>query len=236
MYSHLFQINENGHCSTENCLFESTSADIIETVLALIVRHRNSLAKVLSHKVSLRNERSYQLNEENLIQFFRTFIANFEATPQHRLFNKKDFGKLNTSFPTATNFAEVLKDVLELSNNYEDDVTWFSRYYKSQKLVNDMNDDLTEMDSVILKSSEMTMRRSDTATTIDDLSDKVRKLHDVFVVNSSKLMITARDVTSRKADLENEQKFVKLDNMYVPTGLIKFDSKKRDQILENMKR
>lgn len=238
---HVIKINENNVCNLPNCIYANVITPIAGPSTSTAFEHvkvasqNDQIAKcekILNENMDVIKNIVQKLNPnaggnqlgnkkitvENIYQFYHEVIDQHFSSAQ--ILNKRDFGKLKefVSHLSKSNVWEVLNDIMEMNNaEYEDD--WLSKFNKSQIGTLIESDDDT---SVIPKMSDLKNLNA------NDVTEKIRRLHDFFVVNSSKLNV------SLNTDCSKPSEVLEMEDVVIPKVIVPELDDRKAKILKRI--
>lgn len=238
---HVIKINENNLCNLPNCIYSNVVTPIAGPSTSTAFEHvkgegqNDQITKceqILFENMDLIKNIIQKLNPnaggnqlgnkkitiENIYQFYYEVIGQHFSSVQ--ILNKRDFGKLTefVSNLSKSSVWEVLNDIMAMNNaDYEDD--WLSKFNKIQIGSLIESDDDT---SVIPKMSDLKNLNA------NDVTEKIRRLHDFFVVNSSKLNVSLNDDCSKPSE------FLEMEDIVIPKVIVPELDERKANILKRI--
>lgn len=194
-----FTINEN--CCSTDCVLSRNN--FIENCLEILEEKKDFIKNIkkCDYKID-----QIIVKEDNLLEIFHKLIEKLNN--EKKLLNKKDYSKV-----TDVNLSPIIETVKEIIDDTEIDGSWL---LKNSKVEN--------CEEKILRWAEL--KNGLDCVFRDDMTEKIRRLHDFLVVNSSRLYLNL----NKENNLNMEsQKFCGFD---VPKKLMTIDAKIRDDILD----
>lgn len=127
--------------------------------------------------------------------------------------DKKDIGKLNNAIKLKP--VDLFSVITEIKESFADDdfeTGWIKQYWRHE--AGEEDDDEDEHFDFIPRINDQTMFDDD--VTKNDLCEKIRRLHDYFVVNATKIS-------------------VKRNDLYIDDDVLSFDDSQFEEIIENFR-
>lgn len=198
-----FTLNEN-ICSIDCVLSRN---NFIENSLEILEQKKDFLKNIkkCDYKID-----QIIVKEDNLLEIFYKLIEKLNN--EKKLLNKKDYSKV-----TDVILQPIIETVKEIIDDTDGDTSWLLR-----------NSKIENCDEKILRWAEL--KNGLDCVFRDDMTEKIRRLHDFLVVNSSRLYLHLnKENILNEEDMELKE-FCRFD---VPKNMMLIDSKTRNDILDN---
>ncbi|XP_019546939.3 general transcription factor 3C polypeptide 1 [Aedes albopictus] len=179
-------------CSTPDCLLQSNDRNIIQKCVSVALKNKDIIERVKGIRPSrVCMTPLLVISEDNLAQYFTRTVKEYTKT--QRDFQKRDLGRLPDGIKSPINMVDLAYDIVQFQK--VQDFNWLDRYEITH----------IEDDNGLLMDPE-----NEKAGT-DDLTEKVHKLHNFYVVNY--LKISLRLLYRHPSDLNYR---LKLENRSIP--------------------
>ena len=202
---------ETNLCSAPYCILSEYDRNLIKLILNIIEANQKVLIKIKdcqTKRIEYLNS-NLIIKEENIVQLFNKMVATYEY--QNKKLFDKDFGNVAASKYDVINIVEIIDEIICCS--CEDEYSEWLRDF----------DTYTEY---LKEDSLLTTTTHPSKTIPDDLSEKIHKLHNLFVVNSSKIFV--------KMNKKNTEEKIILEAFSVSKELLPSTFEKRNDIYEKI--
>lgn len=197
-----FTINDN--CCSVDCVLSRN--DFVENCLEILEEKKDFLQNI--KKCDYRIDQII-VKEDNLLEIFYKLIDKLNN--EKKLLNRKDYSKI-----TDLNLPPIIETCKEIIDDTDDDTSWLLR-----------NSKIENSEEKILRWAEL--KNGLNCVFRDDVTEKIRRLHDFLVVNSSRLYLNLNKENT--LDSEKTKKFCGFD---VPATMMMIDAKLRDDVLDRL--
>ncbi|XP_055636014.1 general transcription factor 3C polypeptide 1 [Toxorhynchites rutilus septentrionalis] len=204
-------------CTAPDCILQDSERNIISKCTAIAIARREIIERIKQSKASSRIELAPMLvvREDNIVQFFAKTVNEYGKA--HIARQKRDLGRTLDEIRTPVNMVELVDEIVRFE--HVRDFNWLDRYEITQ-----LEEENTALMMADADPGDSSFSRDSHYK--DDLSEKVHKLHNFYVVTYLKMNIRLK--YSAPEELRHRVRF---DNRDIPRCFLpeKFD--RRQDIL-----
>ncbi|XP_062533981.1 general transcription factor 3C polypeptide 1 [Armigeres subalbatus] len=197
-------------CSTPDCIFQSKDRNIVQKCVSIALGNRDIIERIKAIRTSrIDMTPLLVIREDNIAQYFMKTVKEYNKTRGD--FQKRDLGRIAEGITTPINMVDLAYDIIQFQN--VQDFNWLDRY------------EVTHLED----GNGLLMDPENDKTGTDDLTEKVYKLHNFYVVNYLKISI--RLLYQNPGDLNHR---VTLDNRSIPAVFLPPTFNYRQDMLTKM--
>lgn len=197
-------------CSTPDCILQSTDRNVIQRCVSIALGNRDMIERIKGIRASrVCMTPLLVICEDNVPQYFIKTIKEFNKTQKD--FQKRDLGRMPDGLQSPINMVELAYDIVQFQK--VQDFNWLDRY------------EITHLE----ENNGLLMEPDSDKTGNDELTEKVYKLHNFYVVNYLKISI--RLSYQDPSDLNYR---LNLDNRSIPAVFLPPSFASRQNMLTKM--